>query len=72
MTEYDGFREEKSCLVFGGVESEEEWSYERAVYSRSEQRLCGVGLVVRRRRGCLRVVGMITGGMARSVGDRRL
>ena len=59
MTEYDGFREEKSCLVFGGVESEEEWSYERAVYSRSEQRLCGVGLVVRRRIGCLRVVGML-------------
>ena len=59
MTEYDGFREEKSCLVCGGVESEEEWSCERAVYSRSEQRLCGVGLVVRRRRGCLRVVDML-------------
>ena len=36
-----------------------EWSCERAVYSRSEQRLCGVGLVVRRRRGCLRVVDML-------------
>ena len=31
MTEYDVFREEKSCLVCGGVEGEEEWSYERAV-----------------------------------------
>ena len=48
MTEYDGFREEKSCLVFGGVEGEEEWKCERGLQSRSERRLCVVGLVVRR------------------------
>ena len=31
MEEYDVFREEKSCLVFGGVEGEEEWSCERVL-----------------------------------------
>ena len=72
MTEYDVYGEEKSCLVCGGSHCLEEWSYERAVESESEQRLCGVGLVVRRRIGCLRIVGMITSDMARSVGDRRL
>lgn len=72
MEGYDVFREEKSCLVFGGVESEEEWSCERAVYSGSEQKLCVVGSFVRRRRGCLRIVDVITSDMARSVHDRRL
>ena len=72
MTEYDVYGEEKSCLVCGGSHCLEEWSCERGLQSRSEQRLCGVGLVVRRRRGCLRIVDVITSDMARSVGDRRL
>ena len=48
MTEYDVFRGEKSCLVCGGFYCTGEWSYERGLQSRSEWRLCGVGLVVRR------------------------
>ena len=31
MTDYGVFRGEKSCLVFGVVEGEEEWKCERAV-----------------------------------------
>ena len=59
MEEYDVFREEKSCLVCGGSHCLEEWSCERGLQSRSEQRLCGVGLVVRRRRDCCDVLNVI-------------
>ena len=31
MTEYDVYGEEKSCLVCGGVEGEEEWKWKRAL-----------------------------------------
>ena len=59
MEEYDVYGEEKSCLVCGGSHCLEEWSCERGLQSRSEQRLCGVGLVVRRRRGCYDVLNVI-------------